>query len=855
MMNHWPDGNAIVYCEGAFATTNGKTAHGLVRRTQRYRVLSVIDSRYTGRDAGEVLDGRATGIPVFEDLAAAVKAAEEAGTQATHFVVGLAPDGGRLNEKAREDVKGAISLGLHVDSGLHHLLSEDPVFAELAARHNVRLRDIRKLPPREEMHFFSGKIEEVKSLKIAVLGTDSALGKRTTAWILYDAFREAGLGVELVGTGQTAWMQGAHYSIIIDSLIVDFVTGEIENAVWQAWHDNHPDVILIEGQGSFLNPAYPGGMEILTAGRPDVIVLQHAPSRKEYDGFPGYALHPLGLQIKALEIVSGRPVGAVTLNHEGLKPEEIRHVCSRISKETGLPVADVLISGADEVAAHLVRYKPEVNRKYRKKQKERKSWGEETSSLRIIDSLVVGPIRVERDRVIAPYSIHRGGAVDSIDLIYRFEEEMFQPEDTASTNLASMIAVQIALNYGLFCRSIVLHGVYDEFDRRFLSYMLRNTAREIYVKKFLEHNPFLIAGFHPMKIEKRPSYVQAELLFPDLQPESLQCWDTDRNRCAVLTSGGKESLLSFGLMDEICIEAHPVFINESGRHWYTALNSYRAFRSGIQRTARVWTNSDRVFSWMLEHFPFIRQNFLDIRADDYPIRLWTVAVFLFGALPVLRKRGIGLLLIGDEYDTTRRCFLQGIPHYDGLYDQSRYFDLTLSNYFNAKGYGIEQFSILRPLSELMVQKILVERYPQLQRNQVSCHAASIEQNRTRPCGKCEKCQRIIGMLKAVDADPSLCGYTEKQVAACIGELPCMHLHQESSVMDHVLYLLSEKGMLSGGATPHPEVESLRFDAEHSPFETIPPKIRGPLFRIYLQHARGALRRENVQWRSFDPLSV
>lgn len=56
-MVEFPEGNAIVYCEGAFATTNGKTAHGLVRRTKRYRVLSVIDSRHRGKDAGEVLDG------------------------------------------------------------------------------------------------------------------------------------------------------------------------------------------------------------------------------------------------------------------------------------------------------------------------------------------------------------------------------------------------------------------------------------------------------------------------------------------------------------------------------------------------------------------------------------------------------------------------------------------------------------------------------------------------------------------------------------------------------------------------------------------------------------------------------
>ena len=62
------DGNALVYAEGAFNTPNGKTAHGLIRFTERYRVLGVLDSRYAGKDAGEILDGKPAGIPVFRDL-------------------------------------------------------------------------------------------------------------------------------------------------------------------------------------------------------------------------------------------------------------------------------------------------------------------------------------------------------------------------------------------------------------------------------------------------------------------------------------------------------------------------------------------------------------------------------------------------------------------------------------------------------------------------------------------------------------------------------------------------------------------------------------------------------------------
>lgn len=343
------DGNAIVYCEGAFNTTNGKTAHGLVRFTERYDVITVIDSRYRGEDAGLILDGKENGIRITANLEEAIEHAENNDTSATHFVIGLAPDGGRLPEIARHAVTQAINKGLNVDSGMHDFLSDDPEISTLARDIGVLIRDIRKTPSRGELHFFTGLIETVESLKIAVLGTDSAVGKRTTAWILVHALREAGYNTELIGTGQTAWLQGARYSLVMDSLINDFVSGEIEHAMVMAWKEVRPDVMVIEGQGSLLNPAYPGGFEILAAGRPDIVILQHAPARKEYDGFPGYFIHPLRKQIDAIEMISGKPVVAITINHEEMNDEQVRQACADITAEYGLPAVDVLLDGAKDL--------------------------------------------------------------------------------------------------------------------------------------------------------------------------------------------------------------------------------------------------------------------------------------------------------------------------------------------------------------------------------------------------------------------------------------------------------------------------------------------------------------------------
>jgi creatinine amidohydrolase/Fe(II)-dependent formamide hydrolase-like protein len=480
-------------------------------------------------------------------------------------------------------------------------------------------------------------------------------------------------------------------------------------------------------------------------------------------------------------------------------------------------------------------------------------------SLMVIDRLEVGPVRVEKRRLVAPYKIIAGDEESATELIYSYDEDVFTPDDPGSANLASMIAAQVALNYGLFCREMVFRGPFDRNDRRLLQEMAANTAREIYVKKLLEENPFLIPPATDLEVEKKESYLRAELVFPDAVPPASTPWSTDPGRVAVLSSGGKESLLSHGLLTELGLETHPIFVNESGRHWFTALNAFRHFENQVPNTARVWTNCDRLFNWMLRRLPFIRPDFQSVRSDEYPIRLWTVAVFLFGVLPLVSKRGLGRVIIGDEFDTTRRVFHQGIPHYDGLYDQSRFFDARLTRYFQKKRWSVAQFSILRPLSELLIEKILVERYPELQQLQTSCHAASVEQDRVRPCGRCEKCRRVVGMLMAVGADPRRCGYTAEQIDGCLRSLASAGVHQEAAGEQQLMSMLTELDLLPSdvGATakvrPRPEVLQVRIDPERSPMDGVPVDLRRGIYQIFLEHAHGAVRRTGRVWVPSHPL--
>ncbi|MDX1517559.1 MAG: DUF1611 domain-containing protein [Woeseiaceae bacterium] len=334
------DGNAIVYCEGSFATEYGKTAHGLVRHTARYDVVAVIDSTLAGRDAGDVLDGAANGIPIVAGID------DVSRDDVTHFVIGMATDGGTLPAAARSAVIAAMRRGLNVDNGLHELLGEDAELAAIAQASGVVIRDIRKPSGR---HFFTGDIIGVRAKRIAVLGTDCAIGKRTTAVILVNALNAAGVRTELIGTGQTSWLQGVRYGFMLDATIDDFVGGELEHVIVAADRNESPDIIIVEGQASLTHPAGSGGFEILSSAKPHGVVLQVAPGRTAHSGYPDFPLAPPQAHVQAIELLFDTRVVAAGVNPEGIDASRMPDVIAELEATLGIPCCNPLVDGPSKL--------------------------------------------------------------------------------------------------------------------------------------------------------------------------------------------------------------------------------------------------------------------------------------------------------------------------------------------------------------------------------------------------------------------------------------------------------------------------------------------------------------------------
>jgi uncharacterized NAD-dependent epimerase/dehydratase family protein len=265
----------------------------------------------------------------------------------TTAIVGVATQGGRFPPAWRELLKSAIAGGLDVESGLHEFISEDPELRELAERHDVELRDLRKPPP--GLSVPTGANLEVPATIVLTVGSDCAIGKKTVAVELDLEARSRGLASVFVPTGQTG-IAIAGWGIAVDAVISDFLAGAAEWLVVEGARRGG-ELLFVEGQGSLVHPAYSGvTLGLVHGSAPHFFVLCHKAGATEVEGFPGHPLPRLPELVELHERISlpARPatVAAIAVNTAGLDDEAARKAIADAAAETGLPADDPVRFGA-----------------------------------------------------------------------------------------------------------------------------------------------------------------------------------------------------------------------------------------------------------------------------------------------------------------------------------------------------------------------------------------------------------------------------------------------------------------------------------------------------------------------------
>jgi len=318
----------------------GKTAHGVLR----YRpedVVALLDSER----AGETQEG----FPIVATVADALP------YEPTVALVGVATQGGRFPPAWRELLKDSIRAGLDVENGLHEFVSDDPELVELAQAHGIELRDLRRPPA--GLNVPTGENLAHPARTILTVGSDCAIGKMTVALELDREARRRGIRSEFVPTGQTG-IAIAGWGISVDAVVADFIAGAAERLVLDGVRRGG-ELLLVEGQGSLLHPAYSGvTLGLVHGSAPHGFVLCHLAGETAVDGDERFPIPPLAELVDLHERISllARParVLAIALNTRALDESAARRAIEAASAETGLPADDPVRFGAGRLVDALL---------------------------------------------------------------------------------------------------------------------------------------------------------------------------------------------------------------------------------------------------------------------------------------------------------------------------------------------------------------------------------------------------------------------------------------------------------------------------------------------------------------------
>ncbi|NLE03555.1 MAG: hypothetical protein GX638_01970 [Crenarchaeota archaeon] len=416
--------------------------------------------------------------------------------------------------------------------------------------------------------------------------------------------------------------------------------------------------------------------------------------------------------------------------------------------------------------------------------------------------------------------------------------------------LLRMAATMPILNYGLFTKQIKLNYSISKSDYLLIKDLLSTFSIDIFINKLArKKNPYILPEYNLKEedvIEKNVKPL-ASLNVEKIVEDTLICNEFDDNSCGILSSSGKESLLTYAMLKEIGANVFPLYINESGGHWKTALQAYRYHEKNEPNTNKVWINVDRFYTFMLDHMKIIRADHRQVWADTYPIRLCIFPVYVFFLLPVFVIEKIGNLLIGSEFDEVR--FLsnyKGMRHYFGVYDQTQDYDLRMEKWYQQRMPGIRQWSAVRPVTGLIEERILVSRYFELAQNQRSCHSCHFEGKEIIQCGECSKCLGILLFLKANNIDPTIMGYSKKHSNQFSSLFLKSKLKLDEDEKEHSAFL-ANKNCPDIKGIEHSHVESIHLHKDTSDLNLIPKRFRKKLLKIIKEYTNGFTILEKDKW--------
>lgn len=464
----------------------------------------------------------------------------------------------------------------------------------------------------------------------------------------------------------------------------------------------------------------------------------------------------------------------------------------------------------------------------------------------VFDEIRITPANPEPNRIKGKISILKNGSRRDFDLIFSYSQPV-----RADRNMAGLILSMPVINFTLFSKKMVLDFPASTADLDYLAKLVRINNREVFINKLVRRRyEFFLGEFLPDEsdISAENADGVTELVCHEVIPDAVKAGMPDAMSVAVMSSGGKESLLTFGMLGETGATTHAFFFNESGGHWLTAKTAYSSFLERYGNVHKVWSNVDRLYQFFLRNLDILDPVVSGKRADTYPVQLFIFPVYVMAFVPLATRLGIGSIVLGDEFDDPREMQnYRGLRHYYGIFDQSGDFNSLMTEYLEAKGIGLRLWSAVYPVTGFTVERILVSRYPELFTLQRSCHSCRSVNGSVVPCGKCSKCLGIMMFVEAAGGDPRVILYSEDSVRNLRMMVDRERMRLDS---DELALMKSELGFSQTDPAPLQHVKGIhQLHDEEIPFEKVPDELRKGIISIVEEYTNGTYLPVEGKWEA------
>jgi uncharacterized NAD-dependent epimerase/dehydratase family protein len=331
----------LLLTDGHLGVFSSKTATCLLR----YRagnLVALLDRTHAGCDPADLL-GVGKGIPIVASVQEALA------YEPNCLVIGIAPPGGGLPTPWRTVLRESIAAGLDIVSGLHLMLNEDLELGTLARERGVTIHDVRRPP--DDIPLGANIARALPARRVLVVGSDCNTGKMVAAFELQAALATRGRDARFIATGQTGIMIAGR-GVAVDRVISDFVPGAVERMLQE---QGDAEVLIVEGQGSLIEPAYSGvTLGLMHGAAPNALILAHHATRTALIHHPDVAIPPLteliALHEHVMRAVHPTRVVGIALNCVDMPESAAGEAVERAAAETGLPTTDVIRFGAQPLA-------------------------------------------------------------------------------------------------------------------------------------------------------------------------------------------------------------------------------------------------------------------------------------------------------------------------------------------------------------------------------------------------------------------------------------------------------------------------------------------------------------------------